>query len=573
MDDKKLYEEWLTSPVFDEATKAELKAIAGNDAEIRDRFYKDLEFGTGGLRGIVGAGTNRMNLYTVRRATQGLAKYIISKGVQSKGVAISYDSRHFSPEFAEAAALTLNANGIKSYLFDALRPTPELSFAVRELKCTAGIMVTASHNPPEYNGYKVYWDDGCQITPPVDKDIIDLVKSTDFSDIKTMDKEEAVKAGLFHMIGADIDDKYVAELKKLILSPEVIKKQAENLKIVYTPFHGTGNVPVQRMLKELGFKQVYIVKEQEEPDGDFTTLDYPNPEDEKAFTLALKLAKEKDADIVLANDPDADRLGVYAKDKKTGNYIQFTGNMSGMLLAEYELSIKKERGLLKDDSTLITTIVSTNLAFKIAEYYKLNLIEVLTGFKFIGQQIKGFEEKGRGTYEFGFEESYGCLIGTHARDKDGIMAVVALCEAAAYYMDKGLTLWDQMVNMYEKYGYFKEGIYTMTLAGEDGAKRINEILDNLRKNPPTELAGYKVVKTRDYENDIVKDLATGETTTTGLPKSNVLYFDMTDDAWFCVRPSGTEPKIKFYAGIKGNSLEDADEKLKKVLTELKKLGD
>ena len=573
MDDKKLYEEWLTSPVFDEATKAELKAIAGNDAEIRDRFYKDLEFGTGGLRGVVGAGTNRMNLYTVRRATQGLAKYIISKGVQSKGVAISYDSRHFSPEFAEAAALTLNANGIKSYLFDALRPTPELSYAVRELKCTAGIMVTASHNPPEYNGYKVYWDDGCQITPPVDKDIIDLVKSTAFSDIKTMDKEEAVKAGLFHMIGADIDDKYVAELKKLILSPEVIKKQAENLKIVYTPFHGTGNVPVQRMLKELGFKQVYIVKEQEEPDGDFTTLDYPNPEDEKAFTLALKLAKEKDADIVLANDPDADRLGVYAKDKKTGNYIQFTGNMSGMLLAEYELSIKKEKGLLKDDSTLITTIVSTNLAFKIAEYYKIHLIEVLTGFKFIGQQIKGFEEKGRGTYEFGFEESYGCLIGTHARDKDGIMAVVALCEAAAYYMDKGLTLWDQMVNMYEKYGYFKEGIYTMTLAGEDGAKRINEILDNLRKNPTTELAGYKVVKTRDYENDIVKDLATGETTTTGLPKSNVLYFDMTDDAWFCVRPSGTEPKIKFYAGIKGNSLEDADEKLAKVLTELKKLGD
>ena len=573
MDDKKLYEEWLTSPVFDEATKAELKAIAGDDAEIRDRFYKDLEFGTGGLRGVVGAGTNRMNLYTVRRATQGLAKYIISKGVQAKGVAISFDSRHFSPEFAEAAALTLNANGIKAYVFDALRPTPELSYAVRELKCTAGIMVTASHNPPEYNGYKVYWDDGCQITAPVDKDIINLVKDTAFSDIKTMDRAEAEKAGLFNVIGAEMDDKYVAELKKLILSPDAIKKQAENLKIVYTPFHGTGNVPVQRMLKELGFKKVYIVKEQEEPDGDFTTLEYPNPEDEKAFALALKLAKEKDADIVLANDPDADRLGVYAKDKKTGKYIQFTGNMSGMLLAEYELSVKKEKGLLKDDSTLITTIVSTNLAFKIAEYYKLNLIEVLTGFKFIGEQIKGFEEKGKGTYEFGFEESYGCLIGTHARDKDGIMAVVGLCEAAAYYMDKGLTLWDQMVNIYEKYGYFKEGIYTMTLAGEDGAKRINEILDNLRKNPPTELAGYKVVKTRDYANDVVKDLATGETGTTGLPKSNVLYFDMTDDAWFCVRPSGTEPKIKFYAGIKGDSLEDSEEKLNKVLAELKKLGD
>ena len=573
MDDKKIYEEWLTSPVFDEATKAELKAIAGDDAEIRDRFYKDLEFGTGGLRGVVGAGTNRMNLYTVRRATQGLAKYIISKGVQTKGVAISFDSRHFSPEFAEAAALTLNANGIKAYVFDALRPTPELSYAVRELKCTAGIMVTASHNPPEYNGYKVYWDDGCQITAPVDKDIINLVKDTAFSDIKTMDRAEAEKAGLFNVIGAEMDDKYVAELKKLILSPDAIKKQAENLKIVYTPFHGTGNVPVQRMLKELGFKKVYIVKEQEEPDGDFTTLEYPNPEDEKAFALALKLAKEKDADIVLANDPDADRLGVYAKDKKTGKYIQFTGNMSGMLLAEYELSVKKEKGLLKDDSTLITTIVSTNLAFKIAEYYKLNLIEVLTGFKFIGEQIKGFEEKGKGTYEFGFEESYGCLIGTHARDKDGIMAVVGLCEAAAYYMDKGLTLWDQMVNIYEKYGYFKEGIYTMTLAGEDGAKRINEILDNLRKNPPTELAGYKVVKTRDYANDVVKDLATGETGTTGLPKSNVLYFDMTDDAWFCVRPSGTEPKIKFYAGIKGDSLEDSEDKLNKVLAELKKLGD
>lgn len=573
MDDKKLYEEWLTSPVFDEATKAELKAIAGDDAEIRDRFYKDLEFGTGGLRGVVGAGTNRMNLYTVRRATQGLAKYIISKGVQTKGVAISFDSRHFSPEFAEAAALTLNANGIKAYVFDALRPTPELSYAVRELKCTAGIMVTASHNPPEYNGYKVYWDDGCQITAPVDKDIINLVKDTAFSDIKTMDRAEAEKAGLFNVIGAEMDDKYVAELKKLILSPDAIKKQAENLKIVYTPFHGTGNVPVQRMLKELGFKKVYIVKEQEEPDGDFTTLEYPNPEDEKAFALALKLAKEKDADIVLANDPDADRLGVYAKDKKTGKYIQFTGNMSGMLLAEYELSVKKEKGLLKDDSTLITTIVSTNLAFKIAEYYKLNLIEVLTGFKFIGEQIKGFEEKGKGTYEFGFEESYGCLIGTHARDKDGIMAVVGLCEAAAYYMDKGLTLWDQMVNIYEKYGYFKEGIYTMTLAGEDGAKRINEILDNLRKNPPTELAGYKVIKTRDYANDVVKDLATGETGTTGLPKSNVLYFDMTDDAWFCVRPSGTEPKIKFYAGIKGDSLEDSEDKLNKVLAELKKLGD
>ncbi len=573
MDDKKLYEEWLSSPVFDEATKEELRSIKDNETEIRDRFYKDLEFGTGGLRGVVGAGTNRMNLYTVRRATQGLAEYIKRRKTESKGVAISFDSRHFSPEFADAAALTLNANGIKTYIFEALRPTPELSYAVRTLGCTAGIMVTASHNPPKYNGYKVYWDDGCQITYPVDKDIIDLVKNTDFADIKTMDRLEAIKRGLYYVIGSEMDDAYINELKKLVLSGDAIKRQADKLKIVYTPFHGTGNMPVKRVLNELGFKNVYIVKEQEEPDGDFTTLDYPNPEDEKAFTLALKLAKEKDADIVLATDPDADRLGVYAKDTKTGEYKQFTGNMSGMLLAEYELSLKKENGLLKQDSTLITTIVSTNLAFKVAENYKLNLIEVLTGFKYIGEKIKGFEESGKGTYEFGFEESYGCLIGTHARDKDGIMAVTGLCEAAAYYMDKGMTLWDQMLAMYEKYGYFKEGIYTMTLEGEDGAKRIKEVMNNLRNNPPKELGGYKVIQTRDYENDTVTDMESGKTAPTGLPKSNVLYFDMTDDAWFCVRPSGTEPKIKFYAGIKGNSLKDAEEKLGKVIDELKKLGD
>lgn len=573
MDDKKLYNEWLTSPVFDEATKKELEAIKGDDAEIRDRFYKDLEFGTGGLRGVIGAGTNRMNLYTVRRATQGLADYIKSKGRESWGVAISFDSRHMSPEFADAAALVLNANGIKSYIFNALRPTPELSYAVRTLGCTAGIMVTASHNPPQYNGYKVYWDDGCQITAPVDKDIIDLVKNTAFSDIKTMDRIEAIKKGLYFTIGSEIDDAYTAELKRLILNPEVIKKNADKLKIVYTPFHGTGNVPVQRMLRELGFKHVYIVKEQEEPDGDFTTLDYPNPEDKKAFTLAIKLAKEVDADIVLANDPDADRLGVYAKDTKTGEYKVFTGNMSGILLAEYELSQKKEKELLKPDSTLITTIVSSNLAKKVAESYGLRYIEVLTGFKYIGEQIKYMEQKHDGTYEFGFEESYGCLIGTHARDKDGIMAVTGLCEAAAYYMDKGLTLWDQMLNIYEKYGYFKEGIYTKTLAGEDGAKQIAATMERLRTEPPKEIAGLKVKSFRDYENDTVKNFETGETGTTGLPKSNVLYFEMENDAWACARPSGTEPKIKFYAGIKGTSLDDADKKLDELMAGLEKIAD
>lgn len=573
MDVMKLYEEWLTSPVFDEATKAELKALEGNEAEIRERFYKDLEFGTGGLRGVVGAGTNRMNLYTVRRATQGLADYIISKNVKEKGVAISYDSRNFSPEFAEAAALTLNANGIKTFLFHSLRPTPELSYSVRRLGCTAGIMVTASHNPPEYNGYKVYWDDGCQITFPVDKEVIELVKKTAFSDIKTMEKIEAIKSGLHFILDKEMDDAYTEELKKLVLNKEIIEKQAENLKIVYTPFHGTGYLPVKKALTELGFKKVFVVEEQALPDGNFPTLAYPNPEDEKAFDLALKLAKEKNADIVLATDPDADRLGVYAKDKVSGEYKQFTGNMSGMLLAEYELSVKKERGLLKEDSALISTIVSTNLAFKIAEGYGIDIIEVLTGFKYIGEKIKGFEESGKGTYEFGFEESYGCLIGTHARDKDAIMAVVALSEAAAYYMDKGMTLWDQMLHIYEKYGFFKEGIYTMTLKGEDGAKQIEGIMNKLRNNPPSELGGFKVLRFRDYDNNVVRDLSTGETSETGLPKSNVLYFDMTEDAWFCVRPSGTEPKIKFYAGIKGTSLSDAEAKLERVLAELKTLGD
>lgn len=569
----KLYEEWLTSPVFDEKTKAELKSLSGNEAEIRERFYKDLEFGTGGLRGVVGAGTNRMNLYTVRRATQGLADYITKKNVKDKGVAISYDSRNFSPEFAEAAALCLNANGIKTFLFANLRPTPELSFAVRRLGCTAGIMVTASHNPPEYNGYKVYWDDGCQIAYPVDKEVIELVKGTAFSDIKTMDKLEAIKAGLFFVLDKEMDDAYTEELKKLVLNKDVIKKQTKNLKIVYTPFHGTGYLPVKKALDELGFENVFVVEEQKLPDGNFPTLTYPNPEDEKAFELALKLAKEKDADVVLATDPDADRLGVYAKDKASGEYKQFTGNMSGMLLCEYLLSVKKERGLIKDDSTIVSTIVSTNLAFKIAEGYQIEIKEVLTGFKYIGGLIKSFEESGKGTYEFGFEESYGCLIGTHARDKDAIMAVVALCEAAAYYMDKGLTLWDQMLRIYEKYGFFKEGIYTMTLAGENGAKQIEAIMNKLRDNPPSELGGFKVLKTRDYENDVIKDLQTGETGSTGLPKSNVLYFDMTEDAWFCVRPSGTEPKIKFYAGIKGENLPDAEEKLERVLAELKTLGD
>ena len=559
MDYKKVYEEWLANPYFDEATKAELRAISEDEKEIKERFYADLEFGTAGLRGIIGAGTNRMNVYTVRKATQGLANYIKSVGAQEKGVAIAYDSRRMSPEFADEAALCLAANGIKAYVFDALRPTPELSFAVRTLKCTAGINITASHNPPEYNGYKVYWEDGAQITPPHDTGIMAEVKAvTDYANVKTMSKEDAVAVGLYEVIGANIDDPYIEALKSQVIHWDSIREVSKDLKIVYSPLHGTGNVPARRVLKELGFENVYVVKEQELPDGEFPTVSYPNPEAEEAFELGLKLAKEVDADLVLATDPDADRLGVRVKDKD-GVYHTLTGNMSGCLLEEYELSQRKAAaGSLPEDGAVVSTIVTTNMAGAIAKSYGLRFIEVLTGFKYIGQQILGFENSGKGTYLFGFEESYGCLIGTHARDKDAIVATMALCEAAAYYKTQGKTLWDAMIDMYEKYGYYKDDIQSITLKGIEGLQKIQEILETLRNDTPAEIAGYKVLSARDYKKDTVKNLETGEVTATGLPSSNVLYYDLSDDAWLCVRPSGTEPKVKFYYGVKGASLEDAD---------------
>ena len=561
MDYKKVYEEWLANPYFDEATKEELRAIEGDEKEIKERFYADLEFGTAGLRGIIGAGTNRMNVYTVRKATQGLANYIKSVGAQEKGVAIAYDSRHMSPEFADEAALCLAANGIKAYVFESLRPTPELSFTVRTLKCTAGINVTASHNPPEYNGYKVYWEDGAQITPPHDTGIMAEVKAvTDYANVKTMDKDAAVTAGLYEVIGANIDDPYIEALKSQVIHWDSIREVSKDLKIVYTPLHGTGNIPARRVLKELGFEHVYVVKEQELPDGDFPTVSYPNPEAEEAFELGLKLAKEVDADLVLATDPDADRLGVHVKDKD-GVYHTLTGNMSGCLLEEYELSQRKAaNGSLPEDGAVVSTIVTTNMAGTIARSYGLRFIEVLTGFKYIGQQILGFEQSGKGTYLFGFEESYGCLIGTHARDKDAIVATMALCEAAAYYKTQGKTLWDAMIDMYEKYGYYKDDIQAITLKGIEGLQKIQEIMETLRNETPSEIAGYKVLSARDYKKDTVTDLATGEVTPTGLPNSNVLYYELTDDAWVCVRPSGTEPKVKFYYGVKGTSLADADKK-------------
>ena len=566
------YKKWCTSDVFDEETKKELLNIKDNPEEIEDRFYKELEFGTAGLRGVIGAGTNRMNIYTVGKATQGLANYIIKKNGQNRGVAISYDSRKMSPEFSKETALILNANGIKTYIFDSLRPVPELSFAVRQLNCIAGVMITASHNPPKYNGYKVYWEDGAQIVPPVDKDIINEVnKIEDYGEIKRITEEEAKEKGLYNVMGNEIDEKYMDTLEKLVLNPDIIKKQ-KDMKIVYTPLHGTGNIPVKTILKRLGFENVYVVKEQELPDGNFPTVDYPNPEDPKAFKLALELAKKENAEIVLATDPDADRLGVYAKDSKTGEYMPFTGNMSGLLIAEYELSQKKERNEIPANGVLIKTIVSSNLADSIAKYYNIELKEVLTGFKYIGEQIKNFEKTGDHTDLFGFEESYGCLIGTHARDKDGIAAVMALCEAAAYYKEHGLTLWDQMINIYEKYGYFKEDLLSITLEGSDGAKQIKEIMENLRKSIPEKIGEYKVKEFRDYKTNKIIDLETKQETVTGLPESNVLYYDLEDGAWVCVRPSGTEPKIKFYIGVKGTSINDSVEKANKLKEDLKKFA-
>ena len=561
----KQLEYWLNDEYFDEETKQELLAIRNDEAEVEDRFYRELEFGTGGLRGVIGAGTNRMNKYTVRKATQGLANYIKKHGgpdAPKKGVAISFDCRRFSPEFADETALCLAANGIKAYVSDILRPTPELSFALREFGCIAGVMVTASHNPPEYNGYKVYWEDGAQVTPPHDTGIIsEVVAITDYHEVKTMSKEDAIAQGLYVSFGEEIDDKYMVELKKQIIHKDVIDEMADKFTIVYSPFNGTGNLPVRRVLKELGFKNVFVVPEQEKPDPNFTTLAYPNPEDPKAFELALKLAKEKDADIVLATDPDADRLGIYAKDSKTGEYIPFTGNMSGMLIGEYILRERTANGTMPKDPAFVTTIVTTNLAHAVTKAYGVKEIDVLTGFKYIGEQIKIFEQTGSNNYVFGLEESYGCLAGTHARDKDAVVAVMMLAEVAAYCKKQGITIWDMMISMYEKYGYYKESQLAITKKGKEGLEEIAQMMEKLRNDPPAEFGDLKVEKFYDYKTGKTKDLKSGEEGTTGLPVSNVLYFELENDSWCCARPSGTEPKIKFYMGIKGTSLDDAAAKL------------
>ena len=566
------YKNWCTNSIFDENIKKELLKIKDNQKEIEDRFYKSLEFGTAGLRGVMGAGTNRMNKYTVMKATQGLANFIIKERGQNRGVAISYDSRNMSKEFSEYTALCLNANGIKTYIFESLRPVPELSFAVRKLGCISGIMITASHNPPKYNGYKVYWEDGAQITAPKDKQIINEVNSvTKYEDIKTIEKETAISKGLYNVIGKEIDYEYIEELKKLVLNKEIIKEEGKKLKIVYTPLHGTGNIPVKRILKELGFENVYVVPEQEKPDGNFPTVEYPNPEDKKAFKLALELAKKVEADVVLATDPDADRLGVYAKDSKTNTYMGFTGNMSAMLIAEYLLSQRKERKMLSNNGAMVTSIVSTDLAKAISKKYNIKLFEVLTGFKYIGEKIRQFEETNEYKYEFGFEESYGCLSGTYARDKDGIAAVTTLCEAAAYYKSKGLTLYDQMLNIYKEYGYYMEDTVAITLEGKDGAEQIKNIMEKVRNNPPNVVGEKHVIKFIDYKKEIEINMQDGKEEKTNLPNSNVLYLELENDNWCCIRPSGTEPKIKVYIGAKGESMQEAQKIMQNLEEEAQKL--
>ena len=561
------YKRWLEADLEDADLSPELARIEGNDEEIKDRFAVALKFGTAGLRGVLGAGTNRMNIYVVRQATQGLANWVKTQG-GTQTVAISYDSRLKSDVFAKTAAGVLAANGIKVRIYDALMPVPALSFATRYYNCNAGVMVTASHNPAKYNGYKAYGPDGCQMTDDAAAIVYEEIQKTDvLTGAKYMSFAEGVEEGLIRFVGDDCKRALYDAIESRQVRPGLCK--TAGLKLVYSPLNGSGLVPVTQVLKDIGITDITIVPEQEYPNGYFTTCSYPNPEIFEALELGLNLAKESDADLMLATDPDADRLGVYAKDTKTGEYKVFTGNMSGMLICEYEMSQKKALGILPENGALVTTIVSSNMAQAVAKEYGMKFIECLTGFKYIGEQIKFFEQSGSNEYVFGFEESYGCLVGTHARDKDAVVAVMALCEAAAYYKTQGITLWDQMLNIYNKYGYYKEDLFTMTFKGADGAKKMQDMMDAYRKNTPKQVGAYKVLRLRDYKNDVITDLATGETVPTGLPKSNVLYFELENDAWFCVRPSGTEPKIKFYAGIKGTSLEDSAKKLDELMEAIK----
>ncbi len=559
MDFRAEYSRWIE--MADEATRAELGAIAENEEEIKERFYKSLEFGTAGLRGIMAAGTNRMNSYTVRKATQGLADFISSLGAEAKekGVVISYDSRNNSQLFAKETAACLAANNIKAYLSDRLRPVPQLSYGVRYFGAAAGVMITASHNPPEYNGYKVYGDDGSQMSPEAADKVLEIIERTDiFADVKTCDFDEALADGRIVMFGEMFDNSYLREVLSQRINPEAVEVMANDFKMIYTPLHGSGNIPVRKILEMSGFRNVLLVDEQVQPDGDFPTVKSPNPENREAFDLAIELAKKEDVDFIIGTDPDCDRIGVVVRNKE-GEYIALTGNMVGALLTEYILSSKKLSGTLPKNGVVIKTIVTSYMTDAICKSYGIDVMNVLTGFKFIGEKIKDFEQNNNyKTYLLGFEESYGYLVGTHARDKDGVVASMLISEMAAWYKLKNMSLYDGLCELYEKYGTYRENLMSITIEGAAGAERIKEIMSNFRQNPPKELAGKKVKYLSDYTSGVKTDTQTGKTYEIVLPKSNVLLFEMEDDCWSAARPSGTEPKIKFYFGAKGKSIEEAE---------------
>lgn len=558
---KDKFNNWLESAVINEETKNELRSIT-DEKEIEDRFYKDLEFGTGGLRGIIGAGSNRMNIYTISKSTQGFADYL-NERFENSAVAIAYDSRNMSDEFAKAAALTLAGNNIKVYLYESLRPTPMLSFAVRELNCTGGIVLTASHNPKEYNGYKVYDEFGGQVTDEKADIIINKVNEvTSFESIKTISEEEALNKGLLVYIGEDVDKKYIEATKSLTIRKELVAKNASDLKMIFTPIHGTGNMPVRRVLNELGYTGVTVVKEQELPDGNFPTAPYPNPEDPKVFKLALDMAKESNPDIIVGTDPDADRIGVVVKEAN-GEYKVLTGNQTGLLLTEYILDAMKEEGTLPNNGVVIKTIVTTEGAREIAKAYNIEIMDVLTGFKYIGEKIREFNESGDKKYLFGFEESYGYLVGDYVRDKDAVVAAMLIAEMTLYYKEQGMSLNDALVKLYEKYGFFKETLVSIELKGKDGQEQIAKCIDTLRNATLTSVADVNINTKLDYKLSIEEDLVAGSKNEINLPKSNVLKFVLGDGSWFVVRPSGTEPKMKVYLAVKGSSLENSEDKLGK----------
>lgn len=558
---KEIADKWLNNESLDGDLKEQLYKLKEDEKSLEELFYKNLEFGTGGMRGEIGPGTNRMNIYTVRKASEGLAQYLLSKGEESakRGVVISYDSRHMSPEFALEVAKTVGKHGIKSYLFSELRPTPELSFAVRHLGAAAGVMVTASHNPPEYNGYKVYGDDGGQLPPKQADALTNFVNSVeDELSIEVTGKEELLANGLLQYIGEDIDQIYLENVAKIQLNKEIVEKVGEELKIVFTPLHGTANKLVQEGLKQFGFKNVTVVKEQEHPDPNFSTVKSPNPEEHAAFELAIKYGKEIDADILLGTDPDSDRLGVAVKNAE-GEYQVLTGNQTGAIMLHYLLSQKAEKGLLPENGIVLKTIVTSEIGRAIAESFGIPTFDTLTGFKFIGEKIKEYEKTGKHTFLFGYEESYGYLMGDFVRDKDAVQAAIFAAEVAAYYKAQGKSLYDALMEIFEKYSYYKEALSSLTLKGKDGAEQIANILEEFRSNPPKEIAGIRVTAVEDYKASIRKQLSNGKLNPISLPKSNVLKYFLEDGSWFCVRPSGTEPKCKFYFAVKGSSLNESEQ--------------